>query len=617
MRRLYILRLSILLVPLAGGYLALARHVYGLQVEQHADLLAEAQKRYTVRKRPQGQRGRVFDASGQAMLAGNIICRDVFAEPRRFGNRREEIIRGLVEVLGVDERQLRSRLDTARKNDKDEAEKRKLVEVPVARGIDLDTIEELKIRNYPGIRWLDSFRRFYAKGQLLADMIGYVDWEGQGAYGLEYLLDDLLAPVSGSTVYERDRRGRRLQRGRYEVEREARDGMDVYLTIEETIQRIVEEELEQVVREFEAKNAYAVMIRPQTGAILAIAQYPSFDPNDRGSMVTNARWGMGAIQDMFEPGSVMKALSIAGALDFGVVGIHDRIDCEESGRWVYGGGVLSDTHRNGELEVWEILRESSNIGSAKIAVKMGYSRLFNTLRRFGVREQTGIGVRDLVGWRPPPDRSLGWSETTGMLRNTMNWYPITPTRVAIGYGVTITPIQLASAYAALANGGVRMEPRLVDRIVHPVTRQVLIVPPRVAAIAVRPETAEAMTRALVSVTGPGGTAKRAAVPGFQVAGKTGTAYRWIPDPAHRGGGYYSREKYVASFAGYVPAHKPEFALIVMVNEPCKTQGHYGGTVAAPTFSRIATRALRYLQVGAPESEPVPGDASLGHLAQLP
>lgn len=614
MRRVYTLRLSLLLFPLAIGYLGLVHHLYNLQVEQHASLLAEAQKRYTVRKRPCGQRGRVFDASGQALLAGNMICRDVLAEPRRFKERKEEIIQELAKLLGVNEKELRDRIDTARK-DYSEAEMGKLVEIPVARGVDLDTVEKLKKQKLPGVRWVDSFHRFYAKGQLLADMLGYVDWEGHGAYGLEYLLDDLLAPVSGSTVYERDRRGQRLHQGRYEVEREARDGMDVYLTIEEPIQRIVEEELELAVQTFEAKSAYAVIIRPQTGAVLAIARYPSFDPNDRGTMVANQSWGIEAIQHMFEPGSVMKAISIAGALDYGVVGIHDRIDCEESARWVYGGGVLTDTHRNGILEVWEILRESSNIGTGKISVMMGYSRLFNSMRRFGIREKTGIGVRDLVGWRPPPDRSPGWSETSGMLRNTKDWYPITPTRVAIGYGVSVTPIQLASAYSALANGGVRMEPRLIDRMVHPVTKQVLTVPPRVANVAVRPETAELMTRALVSVTGPGGTATRAAIPGFQVAGKTGTAYCWVADDSPKGG-HYSREKYIASFAGYVPAHKPEITLVVMVNEPSKKQGHYGGTVAAPAFSRIATRVLRYLQVAAPE-EPVAEGVSLDQLAQLP
>jgi cell division protein FtsI/penicillin-binding protein 2 len=326
---------------------------------------------------------------------------------------------------------------------------------------------------------------------------------------------------------------------------------------------------------------------------------------------------MGAIQHMFEPGSVMKGLSIAGALDFGVVTEHERIDCEESGRWVYGGGVLTDTHHNGVLEVWEILRESSNIGAGKIGALMGNSRLYNTLRRFGLRERTGLGVRDLIGWRPPFDRSVGWSETSGMLRSTKYWYPITPTRVAIGYGVTVTPIQLASAYSALANGGVRMEPRLIDRIVHPVTKQVTNIPPRVAGIAVRPETATIMTRALTSVTGEEGTAPKAAVPGFQVAGKTGTAYRWISDKSHRGGGYYSRSKYLASFVGYVPAAKPEFVLAIMANEPNKKKGHYGGTVAAPTFSRIAARALRYLQVGAPEEEPGAEEISNGQLARVP
>jgi cell division protein FtsI/penicillin-binding protein 2 len=578
--------------------------LYSLQVVDHEDLLAEAKKRYTVRKRPSGVRGCIYDASGRTMLAGNIICRDVLAEPKRFKDEKDKYARELAELLGVKEDTLRRRFNS------------NLVEVTVARGVDLEMVEKLKRKDLKGIRWTDSTERFYAKGQLLSDMLGYTDYEGRGVYGLEYLLDDLLSPVVGSTVYERDRRGQRLQRGRYEVEREARDGMDVYLTIEEPIQRIVEEELERMVADFDAESAYGVMIQPATGAVLAIAQYPSFDANDRNSMAASGNWGIGPIQHMFEPGSVMKGLSIAGALDYGVVTEHEKIDCEKSRRWRYGGGTLTDTHSNDILEVWEILRESSNIGTGKIGMRMGYSRLYNTMRRFGLRERTELGVRDLVGWRPPFDRSRGWSESPGMLSSTEDWYPITPTRVAIGYNVAVTPIQLASAYSALANRGVRMEPRLVDRIVHPVTREVLNVSPRVAGVAVRPETAAIMTRALISVTGPDGTAPKAAVPGFHVAGKTGTARQW--DRNREGGPGYSSTKYIASFVGYVPAEKPEFVLVVMANQPDRKKGYYGGTVAGPAFSRIATRALRYLQVAAPESDPtleeVPGAS---HLAQLP
>jgi len=610
MQRIYILRLAVLLLPLSAGYVGLVRHLYAMQVEDHESLLAQAQRCYTSRKRASGQRGRIFDESGHTMLAGNIICRDVMAEPRRFPeDKRERIIRQLAAQLDVKESTLRTRFDTDR------------VEVTVARGVSLEKVEALKLLRLPGIRWTDSFRRLYAKGQLLADMLGFVDYEGRGVYGLEYLLDGLLKPVTGSTLYERDRRGQRLQRGRYEVEREVRNGLDVYLTIDEPIQRIVEEELERMVRKFRATSAYAVMIRPSTGAVLAIAQFPSFDPNDRGSMVSAACWGIGPIQHMFEPGSVMKGISIAGALDFGVVSETDEIDCEISRSWRYGGGTLTDTHSNGILQVWEILRESSNIGAGKIGKEMGYSRLYNTMRRFGIGRRTGLGVRDLVGWRPPFDRGSGWSECGGSLSSTRHWYPITPTRVAIGYNVAVTPIQLASAYSALANGGVRMAPRLIDRIVDPVTNDMRRIPPRIASIAVRPEAAATVTRALVTVTGKEGTAPEAAVPGFQVAGKTGTARRWISNGGS--GGSYSSKKYLASFVGYVPAEKPEFVLVIMANEPLKELGYYGGTVAAPTFRRIAIRALRYLQVAAGEAEPEaearvePAGAPLGHLAQLP
>ena len=194
MQRVHILRLTVLLIPLLGGCAGLVRHLYGLQVRNHEILLAEAQKCYTTRKHSRGQRGRIFDESGRTMLAGNIICRTVLAEPRRFPeDRREEIVATLATELGLARDELRERFATP------------LVEVTVARDVSLEKIEQLKRHDLPGIRWTDSFQRLYAKGQLLASMLGFVDYEGRGVYGLEYLLDDLLAPVAGSTVYERDR----------------------------------------------------------------------------------------------------------------------------------------------------------------------------------------------------------------------------------------------------------------------------------------------------------------------------------------------------------------------------------------------------------------------------
>jgi cell division protein FtsI/penicillin-binding protein 2 len=363
-----------------------------------------------------------------------------------------------------------------------------------------------------------------------------------------------------------------------------RPGGDVYLTIEEPIQHTVEQELDLIMETFKPLAAYAVMADPRTGRILAMAQRPTFDPNDRspGNMAPE-KWINRVVSTGFEPGSVMKGISVAGAIDYGVVTLDHVFDCEK-GYWVYARRPLRDSHRFEDLSVLEILQHSSNIGTAKIALEMGERRLYQTLWRFGFGQRTGTGFDD---------------EGTGLLRPVNRWDGLSVTRFPIGQGILTTPLQLVQAFSALANNGNMMQLRVVDRVADPTTGETKLFPPVLRRRVVAHESAiRDVVTALKMVTTDDGTASKAAIEGYEVAGKTGTAQKYIREelPDHKGyTGYYSNSKYVGSFIGFVPADDPAFVLLVSVDEPTEG-GYYGGTVAAPSFRRIAASTLRYLQI---------------------
>jgi len=563
-RKLDLVRMLAVLIALTSAYIALARHVYTVQIVRNEELYEKAKQKYTTYSTERGQRGRVFDLHGN-LLAGNLACRDVLAEPRRFKQeRRREIFNILSQELQVDRGLLLQRFASARKP-KDPA-----VEVVVKRGVEIARAERLAGYGFRGIRFVDTYRRYYPKGQLLANLLGFITPENAGASGVEQLLDSHLQPTSGGAVYERDRHGDRIQTGRH-ASWAARNGSDVHLTIQEPIQQIVEDELAAMAEQFGPRAAYAVMADPKTGAVMAVAQQPTFDPNNREG-TKPAQWGLQLLREGFEPGSIMKSVAVAGALDYGVVTLDDVFDCEH-GYWVYCRRPLRDCHPYDDLPVWEIMQKSSNIGVAKIAVQMGEKRLYQTLLRFGFGRPTGIGFPD---------------EEDGIFRPLEKWDGLSVTRFPIGQGILATPLQMVQAYCALANKGLIMQLQIVDRIATPEGRVERWCVPRPKQRAVRPRAARQLVSALKLVTTDGGTAPKAAVEGYEVAGKTGTAQKVI-------GGQYSHKKFVASFIGFVPADDPAFVLLVVADEPSRG-GHYGGTVAAPTFSRIAEKTLRYLQV---------------------
>jgi cell division protein FtsI/penicillin-binding protein 2 len=322
---------------------------------------------------------------------------------------------------------------------------------------------------------------------------------------------------------------------------------------------------------------------------MALAQYPSFNPNERTTLTDPSRTANHILVQAYDPGSVMKPLSISGALENRVVNIDSRFDCEQ-GSMYYGGKVLHDTHHYGMLSVAEIIQKSSNIGTAKIALQMGDRMVFETLDSYLFGRPTRLGFHPANS----QSRVFG-NEAKGSFRKLANWDTLTVTRTPIGQGISCTILQLAQAWCALVNGGTMMQPYIIDRVVYPDGQSVSSVPKEKNHV-LSPETEEIIRDALVTVTQKGGTGTLAHVPGYRVAGKTGTSQLWIPGDKAKGiVGHYADKYCLASFVGYAPADSPRFLLIVS-SEGASCYPRTGGYVSGPTFRRIAARALEYLQV---------------------
>lgn len=509
-------------------------------------------------------------------------------KPWRFDGDKEAVVPFLVSELGMDHAVFDNALATGR-------DPKRRHRVTLQRAVPAQAWATVEQRDIPGlyavphwrnIRFVDSSRRYHPKGELASNVVGFTNSSGHGVSGIEMLYDAALQPAAGHSRYLRDRRGAPLLAEPLDVDAPVPGG-DVFLTISEPIQQIVEDEMRRMVERYEPKSAWAIMANPRTGALMALAQYPSFDPNREAREGELSNRQVRAAISGFEPGSVMKPLALCGAMDYGLADLNTRVYCEK-GAWFYCGRILRDSHRYETLTLEEIIQHSSNIGTAKIALeRMGEGRLYQTLWRYGFGQPTGIGFR---------------AESWGIFHKPKDWNGLTVTRVPIGQGILVTPLQLVQAYCALANRGTMMQMYMVDRVRYPdgaeeKTR------PEVRRRVTRPETARRVIRALKKVTQRGGTAPKAAVNGYEVAGKTGTAQKAVA-------GGYSSSAYVASFVGFVPADNPAFVLLVSADEPDRSKGYYGGTVAAPAFSRIAEATLRFLNI-APHTDALLVDRTTG------
>jgi cell division protein FtsI (penicillin-binding protein 3) len=548
---------------LGAVFLALLAVVFGravnLQVHQQEKLKNFAEDQYVRAIEIPARRGDIFDRRGTP-LAQSVEVDSVWVDPSLVGNP-QAAARALAKALDLDWRELAERLERGRRF------------AWVKRQVTPAEVQKVKALGVPGIGFAREPRRFYPQRELAAHVLGLVGTDAHGLDGLERSFEDELSGERVRREGLRDARGRKLLTNGVE-DLQARQGASLTLTIDRQLQYVTEKALEKAVVESRAAAGMAVVLDPRTGELLALANAPRFNPNSpkdaRPEAIRNR-----AVTDAFEPGSTFKAFVVAIALDEKVITEDSEFDCER-GRWVVGRHVVHDTHPHGLLKPRDILQVSSNIGAAKVAQKLGRERLFAAYQRFGFGEKVGLGLpgegRGSVPF-PRADISLATQ--------------------AFGQGLTVTAVQLAAAYGALANGGVLMKPYLVSKVVDPDGVVLLENGPTAVRRVVSEKAARQVVAMLESVVEPGGTAPKARLDEYRVAGKTGTAQKVDP----LAGGY--SDKRIASFVGLVPAEAPRAVILVVIDEP-KTDV-YGGLVAAPVFKEIAQQAMPLL--GVPPSRP--------------
>ena len=564
------------------GYFCLAVQLYQIQVQEKNQeyFTRKAKDIYTVTISDIGKRGQILDAKG-SVLAGSLVFQDVYLDFRQIkeSNSGDCIVQALVDIFpALHRRDLEELLvDGPRRTPRTNGERMVVSKISIDDMNRLsDHLAKLTAKRPKservkpkGFRFQETSRRFYPKKSLLSCIIGNVDFSDHGIAGLEKYLDKFLQPYGVSTVYERSAKGGYIT-DPIKVVGEKRDGYNIVLTIHEELQKIAEDEIAKAAAEWKAESVQAVMVDPKTGAILAAAQWPAVDANERSQIGRTPDY---ITQFQFEPGSMMKGLTVTIALDKAYVTLDSKFDCADSS----GLYRLSDTHRLGVIPVREIVQKSSNIGTAKIALQMPPEVIYNGFKNFGLGASTGIGIPN---------------EYPAVLKAPDRWSGPSHSRIPIGYEASVTPLQIVQAYAAIANKGSLMQLRLIDSIRDPRDNSTLFSnPPRELRKVAGERAIADIVSALKLVTQEGGTATKAAVPGFYVAGKTGTARKYIE------GLGYSTDRFFCSFVGFVPADRPAFVMLVTVNDPSNgRKPYYGGSVAGPIYERIAERALQYLLV---------------------
>jgi cell division protein FtsI (penicillin-binding protein 3)/stage V sporulation protein D (sporulation-specific penicillin-binding protein) len=535
-----------------------------LQAIKHDEYAGLAAEKHVHKQIIHAERGTILDANNE-VLAHNIPVQTVVADATHLNNR--EAIGNLVsEELGLPPGEVAEKLSS---------ERRYIIvkrEVPEAQAGALR--EKLRAANLRGIYFEHDATRVYPNGSMLCHVIGFSDFDHRGIQGVEASMEEYLRGQDGFRFIEHNRAGQEIVPYRGQ-ERPPRDGYQVHLTIDLSLQNIVENEIDAAMKEYSPKKATIILMRPQTGEILAMANRPDFDLNLRSEAKPEEMKNR-AVIDMMEPGSTFKIVAAAAALNERKLRPDSTIFCE-NGLWNFGGAALHDHRAFSYLSVRDILVKSSNIGAAKLALSVGEQRFYEYIRRFGFGERTGI---ELPG------------EISGLIRPPQAWSKISITRIPMGHEVGVTPLQMTMAMAVIANGGKLVTPRIIKSINTPEGKTVSSLSPVMLRQVISPETAREIGDALRGVVSDRGTAAAAAVPGFTIAGKTGTAQKVDP----KGG--YEQGKYVVSFAGYLPADHPEFVGLVVLDDAhtSKPELNYGGLIAGPIFSRVAEKAARYLDL---------------------
>jgi cell division protein FtsI (penicillin-binding protein 3) len=557
-------RLMIVVMSFIVVFAVILLKCMSVQIVGADDILARGAWRADSHREVSGSRGDILDRNG-VPFAQSVNTATLAFDPQLFFTtspaRAPEVIAILSEVEGIDV----SPLETFASQNVSELPQYRVLARHLNPALADEVVERLR---QIGVRrgvWVEpSFRRIYGQGDLAATTVGLSAQDGsRGISGVEMQWDEALAGRMVRLEVTRDHLRRAYQMEAPHALAEAR-GQDVVLTLDARLQRFAQNALQETIDQYQAQSGVVIVSRVHTGEILALATAPNFDLNSAfrdGNIV----WQNAAVSLRYEPGSTAKIFTFAAAFDAGVLEYDTPVDCGNGSARV-GRFLIRDTHRMGIVPAWQAMQHSSNVGALRIGRRMDQQTHYEALRRFGFGDTYGLMNEEVSGTlRPPP-----WAESVHAT-------------ISYGHGMTVTPLQLNMATAAIANGGELMRPMLVRERRLADGTVVSAFSPEVIHRAVSERAAELTTRALITVTGPDGTGRRARVPGYEVAGKTGTA-RLVGE-----NGYGSN--YMASFTGFFPAHAPEFAVTVMVVRPDPEIGYYGGVVAAPLFSRVAEQTL--------------------------
>ena len=506
------------------------------------------------------RRGKILDRNMKE-LAVNVEIKSVFANPYAVKNP-SELSKTLSAKLGMPEESVRQKLTS------------KSSFVWLDRLVDPNITSELESLKLEGVGYIEEPKRVYPNGHLMGQVLGFTNIDSTGIEGIEYRYDGLLIGKPGKITLKKDARGRKIISNPdivADFDEEKTAGHDIILTVDSQIQHIVERELKDGIENMNAESGMAILLDPETGEVLAMASYPFLDPNKYGDFPLEFRRNL-PVWYTFEPGSTMKVFLASSALQEKVATPDTEFYCEKGRRQV-GAKIIRDVKPYGTLRFADVIRVSSNIGASKIGELLGKEKYYSYLKKFGFGDKTGIDVS---------------GESSGRLTSPKSWGKIELATISFGQGVSVTALQLASALSAIANGGYLMKPHMVKEIRNPDGTVIRENKPEVESRVISYDTAVEMTHILERVVEEG-TGKKAAIPGYKVAGKTGTAQ--IPDPVN--GGYY-HDRYVASFIGFAPSDNPKITLVVVVEAPKRMT--YGGSVSAPIFKQIAEKVLFHMGI---------------------
>jgi len=548
---------------LTGLLLVLIIRLYGIQITKHEELKRKALEQQEDIVILEPARGTIYDRNGHKLTI-NIEVDSVFVNPREV-ERPVEMSRALSPLLGMSSQDIYNKITNKTK-----------YFVWLKRKLEKEESEKIKALNLKGVYFIKEPKRFYPEADLASHLIGFVGVDNRGLDGIENSYDKYLRGTSIKAVIQKDGAGRNV----FLKEQDSNfgwgaEGNEITLTIDEVIQHIAQREIKNALIKYRARNAIIIVMDPQTGEVLALANEPTFNPNEFSKYPAEYRRNK-AVTDMFEPGSTFKIITASAAIEEEIVKVDDKFNCEDGiFKFKVGPGyrTVKDVHKYNILSFSEIIRYSSNIGMTKVGMKIGEDRLYDYICAFGFGESTEIGL---------------CGESKGLLRPLNKWSKISITSIPYGQEIAVTPIQIITAVSAIANGGILMKPQVIRSIREYKGKTIF----EFAPVSVRRVVSLRTSRKLMEMLEDAvenGTGIQAKIPGYRIAGKTGTSQKINPITKQ-----YDPKNFVSSFIGYFPAENPKIIICVLIDEP--KGEYYGGVVAAPVFKKVAHGIIDYLKI---------------------